>query len=177
MKQNLLIALGVAVVFFFLWKMMQAGKAQTEMLKSQTDILMAVALKTGAVQAPVEKEKVASGRKEKTPEKGKENTHEINKNVVLTAAQKRIMKLFEDETPKTSTQIRAEYNKLHTPALDAKKINNLLWNIKNNKGILNLEKFDDSDSAWGLSEWFEMDGENSRLTDYFFNKIKTQSKA
>lgn len=172
MKQNLLIALGVAVVFFFLWKMMQAGKAQTEMLKSQTDILMAVALKTGAVQAPVARENVASERKETASDKSKDAV-KVNKNVILTALQKRVIKLFDDETPKTSAQLRAAYNKEHTPALDAKKINNLMWNMKNNKGNVNLETFDDADSAWGLSEWF--DGE--KLSDEYFNRLKNQSKA
>lgn len=172
MNKNLIIIVAAVIILFVIFKMMKMMKENSEIMKSQSDAIMAIAIKTGAVQPAQEEKKKIAGKKEVESKPASEPVVP-KKNIVLTVAHKRLVKLFDDEVPKTASQLRTLYNKLAPAPVEAKKFNSMLWNIRNNKGIITFEKFEDSDSVWGLTEWFEQDGENSKLQDEFFSKIKT----
>lgn len=170
MKQNIItIIVGIAILLL-IYKVMKMLQDQSVIMKSQTDIIVAVALKM-AIQLP---------NKQQEPPSIKEKSKTVpvivgpavpKKNGVLPTLHKRVMKLFADQIPKTAGQLRTAYNKSATP-MDAKKFNNMVWNMRNNRGLINFEKLEDSDSVWGLTEWFEIgDGGNATLTDEYFNRI------
>lgn len=174
-KNLILIIVAVAVAFLF-FKMMKMMKEQSEIMKAQSDVMMAVALKTGALQ-PVKEEKKIGSRKEATAHKANPEPPAEKSKSPLTAGQKRIMKLFDDEIPKTAGQLRTLYNKTETTKMETKQFNSALWNIRNNKGLIVFEKFEDSDSIWGLVEWFEEEDGEHKLTDEYFSRVIKNNKA
>lgn len=175
LKGNLIVVIGIIGIILIILKIMQQTKTQTEVSLKHTDLLLAIALKTGAIQPQaVKKEKTAKAKKEKEKvevieaEEVEEESPASLKKIILTPKQKSTLKLlFGDEVPKTASKLKELYNKNAGKPMDTKKFNTLLWNYKS-KGVLNMEKLKDSDSVWGMSEWYE----NNQLSEEFFSRIK-----
>lgn len=176
LKGNLIVVVGIIGIILIILKIMQQMKTQNEVSHKHTDLLLAVALKTGAIQPQaVKKEKTAKTKKEKVEveeeiDEQEESDEPVQlKKILLTAKQKSTLKLlFGDEVPKTASKLRELHNKNGSKPMDTKKFNTMLWNYKS-KGALDMEKLKDSDSVWGMSEWFETKGQ---LSEHYFSRIK-----
>ena len=127
-------------------------------MKTSNKLLSAVAVKTGALESEdkeISKSKVLKSGKS-NDQGSSDDEEEDKKPVKLNAVQKKVVTLFEDGIPKTTTELKKMF-KTHYTEIDDTKLNNTIWNLKAAEVILS-EKFENK-NYWGLIDWFEDDAD------------------
>lgn len=125
-------------------------------MKTSNKLLTAVAVKTGAVELSDKTEVKSKVLKSARSNDQGDEEEEDKKPVKLNAVQKKVVTLFEDGIPKTTTELKKLY-KTHYSEIDDVKLNNTIWNLKAAEVILS-EKIDNK-NYWGLIDWFEDDAD------------------
>lgn len=137
--------------------------------KHQSDMLVAVAIKTGAVESLESKPKSIKGNVENDEYDDEDNAKEPKK-VKLKKVQKQTVSLFSDGIPKQIGEVRDLYMGKFSD-IDKVKLYNTLYNLKPSN-VLNFEKIDNK-NYWGLGEWFDQDGS---LFEEYAEKIQASTK-
>lgn len=152
-KEIITIVVLLAVVYM-LFQLMKTNKVQT-------DILVAIAGKTGAVPyTNIEGKKSVKSKKSNDDDDGNEET-ESGKVGAPKSKPKKIHKqflsLFKDEIPKTTSQIKELFKK-NFYELNATKFNNTIqYMVK--MGLLGKEKGSKGgQNYWGPADWFDKEG-------------------
>lgn len=140
------------VILVIVVKMMKTSKEQNA-------VLMAVAVKTGAIDPKMlEKSKVANrngGGYDDEEEEEDQASSGKPKKVKLKKTQRQTVSLFADGIPKQIGELRDSYMAKFSD-IDKVKFYNTLYNLKPSN-TLNFEKIDGK-NYWGLGEWFDQDG-------------------
>lgn len=170
-KDYIIIAVLIGIVVMIV-KMMKTSK-------DQNAVLMAVAIKTGAVdQRVISKASKKKDDKYDDEEYEEEEQEESNDNsntkgtkkVKLKKTQKQTVGLFEDNIPKQIGELRDLYMSKFSD-IDKTKFYNTLYNLKPSN-TLNFEKIDGK-NYWGLGDWFDEEGS---LFEEYADKIAPSTK-
>lgn len=146
----------------------------TKTNKMQTELLIAIADKTGAIKKISEeaKEKISKQAKEVEDNDDVDNESGKGKVGAPKSAPKKIHKqflsLFKDGVPKTTGQIKALYTK-NFKELDKTKFNNTLQYMTK-MNLLGKDKAEGKQNFWGPVDWFDEDG--MMYEDYLEKAIK-----
>lgn len=147
--KDIVIILVLIVILVAIAKMMKSSKEQNA-------VLMAVAIKTGAIDPKsIAKAKAPARSDEEFDDEEDDDGEERPKKIKLKKVQRQTVDLFSDGVPKQIGELRDLYMKKYSD-IDKTKFYNTLYNLKPSK-TLNVEKIDDV-NYWGLGEWFDEDG-------------------
>lgn len=157
----------------------------TKTNKAQNEVLLAVAIKTGAVKdlgeegvQIIKKKKVDKDDNEEEEEEEEEKGGKDNKKGAGVPKQgpkkihKQFLSLFKDGVPKTTGQIKALYTK-NFKELDKTKFNNTLQYMTK-MDLLGKDKAEGKQNYWGPIDWFDKDG---LMYEDYLEKVEKDDKA
>lgn len=149
---TIVLLLAILGVLFFIMKSQ----------KTQTSMIAAVGLKTGALESG-ERAPTRRASKSRNEDEGGYGGEKVTgkdvKKFKPNPIQKKVLELFNDGVPKTTTEIKKQYKLAHgeKEKVNSTDLNNAIWNLEPS-GTLMKEKAADDTNYWGLGEWFDDDG-------------------